>query len=104
MSVNWMLNSAGWPASALASLTMEYSESPDFDDAVSVTLGTDIAESGSATLSGLVPGDTYWARGVATNEVGTVLVIDTFSFRASSGAGGAPVFTTTSATAFFASV
>ena len=99
VSVNWMLTSAGWSASSLAALTMEYSESPDFNDAVSVTLGTDIAESGSTTLSGLVPGETYWARGVATNDVGTVHVIDTFSFRASSGANGAPVFSTTSATA-----
>ena len=98
-SAHWVLTSCGWPATELALLTMDYSESPDFDNPVTRTLGTSVTESGSVEISSLVPGKTYYARALAVNNLGLETVIDTFTFRASRGQTNDPVFTTGQATA-----
>ena len=94
VSVHWALTSCGWTATELSTLTMEYAESPDFDNAVTQVLGASVTESGSAELSGLVPGKTYYARALAVNNLGLATVVDTFTFRASRGMTNDPAFTT----------
>ena len=93
VTVSWGLASFGWPSTNLASIVMEYSASPDFADATTVTLAQNTTEGGSMELSGLVPGATYYVRAVAENGIGIAAVVEPFSFRASSGLTNDPVFT-----------
>lgn len=90
----WTVETCGWPSASLPSLALEYAASPDFAGATTVSLGTDVAAgSGSRTLSGLVPGQTYYARAQAVNGFGVASAPVAFTFRASTGEAPPPAFT-----------
>ena len=93
ISLLWTVETCGWPSASLPTLAVEYSVSPDFVDAAVVSLGTDVAAgTGSATLSGLVPGQRYHARCQPVNGVGVAGASASFAFTASTGEAAPPAF------------
>ena len=92
-SVAWVVDSIGWLGDA-ATLTMEYSASPDFADATEVVLATaTAAASGTVTLENLVPGGRYYLRAKVVNALGLASVAQPAPFRASEGATANPTLT-----------
>ena len=90
----WTVEGCGWPCATLPSLSLEYAVSPDFSDATTVSFGTDVGPgTGSRTLTGLVPGQTYHVRAQAVNGLGLAGAPIAFSFAASTGEASPPAFT-----------
>ena len=103
--LSWTVEGCGWPCATLPSLSLEYAASPDFLDAATVSFGTNVGPgTGLQTLSGLVPGQTYYVRAQAVNGLGLAGAPIAFSFAASTGEASPPAFTVGAVSATAASV
>ena len=70
----------GWLASSLTSCAVEYASTSDFSSSSSVAAILYDGVTGAARISSLTPGATYYARAVATNDLGTDFVGEAIAF------------------------
>ncbi len=77
--LEWTVSSFGWLASSLDSFGVEYAASSDFASSTVAAGIVGDGASGYCRISSLVPGATYYARVVATNDLGAGVVGDAFT-------------------------